>query len=159
MPAWLMVAVDQDDARVGLGDKGVGEGHAHGAGADDQIVRLELMGHSAPFQPARLGGRPTTPSEGSSRPFWSTAERVISQAKRRDPTPLGERARMLRDRSTRRLDHVDGDEYPSDIRQGRFAAITYGEAFQPSSNAYAAVQYVACRSALRLDLGSDVHII
>ena len=66
---------------------------------------------------------------------------------------------MLRDRSTRRLDHVDGDEYPSDIRQGRFAAITYGEAFHPSSNAYAAVQYVACRSALRLDLGSDVHII
>jgi hypothetical protein len=48
--AWLGVAVHQRDARVALVEHGVGEGHAAGACADDEVVGLK--GIQGVHQPA-----------------------------------------------------------------------------------------------------------
>ena len=56
VPAGLIIAVDDDDGRVRLGDQGVDEGHAHGAGADHQVVGFDRPHRdSLPELPLRWG--------------------------------------------------------------------------------------------------------
>ena len=52
--------VDDHDGRVGFVEDHVGEGHPHGAGADDQIVGFEhpwTVGEIGPCRPAAALGR------------------------------------------------------------------------------------------------------